>query len=376
MADVDPSRKFIPALHGTSSAIFTVSVITGALSLLVVALRTFVRLREKNFGWDDGFMLGGLCIFIVEVVLACLGAYSGLGTLDIELNTFMQMEAKKYLMLWMLLYVCSLAAIKTSICITMLRIGSPIKALRVSVYVLLALVVGSYLATFIGILNLCNPVEANWNYALVLKGKAKCASMDAMIGLSYFATASSIATDIACAVLPGVILWNMQLKLATKLSVSILLSFGSFASISTMIRTPYIRFYLNPTDNLVYHVGNIVLWSNIETTIGLVAGSLPSLRRLVKRRLDTFKSQSTEHISESNPSASRKSRKPFKNPTDTGVSTTSVHTRAKDGDWRRLHDDASDHKENVHGIRADYSYEVELSQSPVHSGVHHTLDAK
>ena len=56
----------------------------------------------------------------------------------------MQMEAKKYLMIWMMLYVCSLALVKISICVTMLRIGSPIKVLRICVYTLLAFTLVGY----------------------------------------------------------------------------------------------------------------------------------------------------------------------------------------------------------------------------------------
>jgi hypothetical protein len=130
-------------------------------------------------------------------------------------------------MIWMMHYVFSLVLIKASICMTMLRVGSPIKALRVCVYILLGFIVCTFLATIIGILCLCRPIEANWDTSLVLEGKATCTSMDVMIGLSYFSTASSIATDMACAVLPGVIVWNMQLKQMTKIAVCILLSFGS-----------------------------------------------------------------------------------------------------------------------------------------------------
>jgi len=164
---------------------------------------------------------------MVEIVLACLGARSGLGALDIKLNAYMQIKSKEYLMIWMMLYVSSLVLIKASICVTMLRIGSTIKALRISTYSLLAFCIAAYLSTIIGILCLCSPVSANWNTGLVLEGKATCKSMDVMIGLSYWATASSIATDIACAVLPGFIVWNTQLPKSTKVSVCVLLSFGS-----------------------------------------------------------------------------------------------------------------------------------------------------
>lgn len=67
-----------------------------------------------------------------------------------------------------------------------------------------------------------------------------------------------------------------------------------------------------------------------------------------------------------------RSRTMFRNPTDTGLSFTTVH--AKGGDWERLQDGDSDKgnllPENGDGnrIRADYTYSVELSQSPRHNG--------
>lgn len=166
-------------------------------------------------------------MFVVEVILAVLGGYAGLGALDNRLNDYLSIQSKKYLMIWMMLYVVSLVLIKASICMTMLRVGSPLKTLRVCVYILLSFAVGTFLATIIGILLLCKPVEANWNTSLVLEGKATCVSMDTMVGLSYFSTASSIATDLACAILPAFLVWNMQLRKSAKIGVCVLLSFGS-----------------------------------------------------------------------------------------------------------------------------------------------------
>lgn len=70
-----------------------------------------------------------------------------------------------------------------------------------------------------------------------------------------------------------------------------------------------------------------------------------------------------------------KSRGMFRNPTDTGLSFATVHAKQKGGDWERLQDGDSDKgnllEENVspngnRGIRADYTYSVELTQSPRH----------
>lgn len=57
---VDPNQRYVDQLESTGLSLFIVSVVGGVLSLLVVGLRTFSRVRARNFGLDDGLMLGGL----------------------------------------------------------------------------------------------------------------------------------------------------------------------------------------------------------------------------------------------------------------------------------------------------------------------------
>lgn len=52
--------------------------------------------------------------------------------------------------------------------------------------------------------------------------------------------------------------------------------------------------------------------------------------------------------------------KKFRNPTDQGMSFTTVHAG---NDWTRLEDRDSDtSREDITGIRAEYTYEVEMSR--------------
>lgn len=160
-------------------------------------------------------------IYGVDVGLACHGATVGLGSRTKDLNLFMMVEGMKYLMLWMLVYVIGLAVIKSSICATLLRIAGQQKGFRIAIFSLLALTIVTFLVTFIGILLLCTPISGNWT------GEGKCASMETMVALSYTSTAATITTDLACVAVPSVMLWNVQMKKSKKISVFILLSFGS-----------------------------------------------------------------------------------------------------------------------------------------------------
>lgn len=60
MSTVDPNQRFVDPLESTGLSLFIVSIVGGIVSLVVVGLRTFVRVRARNFSLDDGLMVGGL----------------------------------------------------------------------------------------------------------------------------------------------------------------------------------------------------------------------------------------------------------------------------------------------------------------------------
>ena len=60
MSTVDPNQRFGDPLEGTGLSLFVVSIVCGALSLIVVSLRSIIRLRLHNFSLDDGLIVAGL----------------------------------------------------------------------------------------------------------------------------------------------------------------------------------------------------------------------------------------------------------------------------------------------------------------------------
>jgi hypothetical protein len=134
---------------------------------------------------------------------------------------WLSVEGKKYLMLWMMVYVIGLATIKCSICVTLFRVAAANRTFKIAIYVLLGLTISTFIVTIVGILLLCKPVSANWD------GQGECAAMSSMVALSYTSTASTIVTDLSLAILPGIMVMGTPMKLLQKLSVVGLLSFGS-----------------------------------------------------------------------------------------------------------------------------------------------------
>ncbi|KAI1459611.1 hypothetical protein F4805DRAFT_47782 [Annulohypoxylon moriforme] len=349
-----------PPIVGVKLAIYVTSVFFIAVSVVVVSLRVYVRWNEKSFWWDDATMSAALIIYNVTIGLSCRSVYLGLGTHRMDLTESQEREARKFLAVWLPLYAACLVLVKGSICITMLRLTQTMKYTRWSIYLLLWLCICAFIISIVGSASSCRPFAANWDLRLITEGKGSCSPVSAVLGISYTSTAITIATDIGCAILPGVILWKTQLKLKVKLSVGLLLSFGSFASVCTMIRAPYVKYYMD--DDLIYWLANLVLWSNIENGVGLIAGSIPVLQKIIMRRFKKEHSSSTPNsvglVTFGSAPAKSRNRRVFSNPTDVGFSVTTVQTNHHPHDWERLEDDTSSQ-----GIRADFTYEVERSQA-------------
>ena len=75
-------------------------------------------------------------------------------------DAWQQSEAIKYYLIWILVYVVALATVKSSVCITIRRIASIKKPMRITVWVLLAVTWASFLVTFVGTLAYCQPVRS------------------------------------------------------------------------------------------------------------------------------------------------------------------------------------------------------------------------
>ncbi|WQF86497.1 hypothetical protein CDEST_11511 [Colletotrichum destructivum] len=370
---VDPDLRILEP-QGLPLAIIIVSSIFLVISILCVGLRTRVRLVEGTFGLDDGLMLAGTVVYVPCVGLAIYGCLVGLGTLQEKLNPWMFSEALKIYIVWILIYVVALALVKSSVCLTIQRIITTDKGLRITVWVLLGVTWASFLITFVGTLLYCQPVNALWTPTMLISGEGKCGSVDVFVAIGHVATSSTIVTDLALVVVPAIILWGTQMKTQTKLQVFGLLSFASVASIITMVRIPYVNRFKAQQD-LQFWVAHTVLCSNIETGIGCIASSVPSLRRFIARTRGT-----TENT---NPSGSGtktglftigskplepRSRDRFRNPTDVGFSLATVHGRG-DETWERLQDGDSDKgdllpSDQKGGIHAQYTYQVDIEMSP------------
>ncbi|KAF5017775.1 hypothetical protein F66182_10272, partial [Fusarium sp. NRRL 66182] len=125
---------------------------------------------------------------------------------------------------------------ESSICVTLLRIAVA-RSHRIIVWATLTFSLLSTSIVVIGLLVICHPVSAAWG------DEGTCAPTVVIASLGYLVSAGAIITDWICAVLPVFMLHKSNMKRATKFSVGIILGLAVLASLCTIIRFPYVKYY-------------------------------------------------------------------------------------------------------------------------------------
>lgn len=149
-----------------------------------------------------------------------------------------------------------------------------------------------------------------------------------------------------------------------------------------MIRTPYIDAYNHPNDDLLCtfdsrrvlphpriellltrpslpdHACNITIWSNVETAVGLIAGSLPALRQMVmRRRAARAHTYGTEGSNAFNTAAGMQ----FDTVKSKGIKSNFDIEENQQGYWTLGEGDTNSDTVPIRGIRKDTTFEVEMS---------------
>lgn len=260
---------------GPGLALLLVSVVLLPVSWFVVALRMWVRYRIRSVGFDDYLMLVGLVLFTAACQATITGSMNGVGASPDRITEHYEQRGRMWFMLFQLFYVLSTVPIKASICVALIRV-TPRKLYRWILYTVMALTAVAAVVTDVAVLAWCKPVAATWD-----PSAGKCAAGSVITNVSYFISAVSILTDWTCAILPAIILWDVQLQFRIKLPVMIILGLGFVASAATLVRLRYLVVYNRP-DKYLLNVAHIAIWSIAESGLGLIAGSMATLRPLLK----------------------------------------------------------------------------------------------
>lgn len=258
---------------------------------------------------------------------------------------------------------------KISIILTLLRITVN----RIHIAILYATM---SLAIIVGLLFLfftvfqCSPVNHFWNR---FSESGKCIDVNILIDIAYVYSVGAAVTDFTIGLLPAFMIWNLRMGRREKVAVAGILGLGCMfvfpspsiisssqglthdnsASAAVIVRIPYLQHYADI--QFLYRTTNISIWSNIEAGLGITAGSLTTLRPLIR----FFREVS---------SGSRSySRNPGSFPLSSTLNNTPYHQSKVDQDDAQRLWMGPVENDNYHGVRTVVLGNGRVAAAPVSS---------
>lgn len=170
-------------------------------------------------------------------------------------------------------YLLAMGFTKASICTTLLRInkGSSQRGVIWALWLIMIAIILLTLGSFITFLLRCEPSG-------VCKDSNQTIATVDWIGVAVF-----IALDICLSTVPIFIIRGLNMKKSLKLSTGFILGLGGIACLAAILRIPsQLESVGDDGANELYKIGSFILWSEVETGLGIIASCLPMLRKLLR----------------------------------------------------------------------------------------------
>ncbi|KAJ5698964.1 hypothetical protein N7462_000969 [Penicillium macrosclerotiorum] len=274
MTDTSPTM-----MEGSSPLANTVRGVSLALAgLMILVCGTRLYLRKfvlHSFGLDDYCVVVALILVLGFDVLAVVVTYYGVGYHQaiVPLEDLPTMQMIVYVANAVYLLVASM--VKTSLLAFIMRVF-PVQCVRYWGWGLIIFLALFTISGEIAMILQCIPVQATWDSSIKHK---KCLSNDALFGITMYQCVLMFMVDVAIIVLPMPSVWKLQMPLKRRLSISALFGLGILSCAAALARLPTLAYQNNTTD-YTYSIAKSLLWMLVEYNIGLMVGSLPTLRKL------------------------------------------------------------------------------------------------
>ncbi|KAF2872392.1 hypothetical protein BDV95DRAFT_382862 [Massariosphaeria phaeospora] len=249
-----------------------------AISLVFMGLRFVCKiLLSRRLGTDDAILLLAWILTCVYSALITVSVQYGMGKRGINIVPGNEVPMLKYLFLGEFFTLVAIPISKTSFAVTLLRLVTRkwekwfIWAIIITMNVTMWLVAILLFAQ-------CRPIAKNWNS----KVEGSCWGSRIQDRYSVFAGAYSALLDVILASFPWIIIWRLQMNTREKLGVVIAMSLGFLAGITAAVKTSYLP-GVKKFEDQSYSLADLLIWSMAETSVTIIAASIPFFRVFVQK---------------------------------------------------------------------------------------------
>ncbi|KAI7774040.1 integral membrane protein [Diaporthe eres] len=247
-----------------------------SLAGIVVGARIWAKVSaRKGLWWDDYIVLAAWIMLLADVIVTTVAVDAGLGkhinsvTGDTLIRTMLLSAVAQTLS------ILGAAWSKTSFAVTLLRLTVVSHVRYLVWFIIISLNIFLTFTAFLPLFQ-CTPVGRSFDPSV----EGKCWDRTLVLVLTMFGAAYSAAADFALAIIPWVLIWNLQMNLKEKIGVGICMSLGIVAGATSIMRCLKIPLLL--TDDFTFESGQLSIWSAAEIATTIMATSIPVLRLWLK----------------------------------------------------------------------------------------------
>ncbi|EER25284.1 hypothetical protein D8B26_007908 [Coccidioides posadasii str. Silveira] len=255
------------------------------VTAIIVTARIYIRAKiVRNLGPDDWLIIAGMALGIVYVAITHVNVVVGYGrqqkTLAIEnIETAIMLNTVSFIF-----GILSFTIPKLAVAAMLNRILNPTRFQRYFLWILTGLGTVISIVCILVLFTMCSPPQGLWRVRM----KAKCRDTWILINYAIFTGAVSAFVDLYLSIYPTTVLWKLQMSTRKKVALSAALSLGSIASAMAIIKCTQLQ-GLADQSNYTYSTAELVVWTNIEANVVVIASCIPTLKPLIERLSGTIK---------------------------------------------------------------------------------------
>lgn len=245
------------------------------IGTIVVSLRIYLRLSRHATWWDDWTALASLLMGILSGGFFTKMITSGMGRHVNCLNPESVVAMLEFSAISEALNVIGIGIVKIAVCLTLLRVVDRARRkMALFLWGLLVFVALTHLALAMIFFLHCRPLAALWNPEV----KGSCLSTNTTVLAGYIGFAIDVATDLVCAIIPVVVIRQLQMSLRTKVALCGLMGLGVFTAGCAVAKAVALRGVF--ADDYTWGFTRPATWAAVEQFVGIIIASVPALRPL------------------------------------------------------------------------------------------------
>ncbi|CAI6338663.1 unnamed protein product [Periconia digitata] len=260
-----------------------------ALAIIIVIIRLWKRTVDGRFSLDDALITLGMVAntgLTISTHKFLIRSYTGYRLENIPKGAVDKVVTAKLRYINSVIYHPALNLIKISFLVTLIRLESPNKWIRRTLWSFLVITIAFCISITVTAILSCIPVAKFWDKTI--PGHCRDSKSYVLAGAS-----TTIITDVLVTIIPTWIVYSLQMPLKSKVMALCFMSLGLFVTAITAYRLDFfVQIFQNPDPVRNENPYNIrTPLSNLEINLSAIATCGPTLKWLLGQCIPFFASQ-------------------------------------------------------------------------------------